>query len=132
MAPQNPTPTDIFFALVSGILNTSYIASLIEDSEAYIKNGYLFWPVASEEEYPIYYAANPKLREIYELEFPDQDPVNGIPIRSDEDLIWLIGDLTEFIQELEEQEFLYPRGLVFPDEAQYFCGATRGSVHSLS
>jgi hypothetical protein len=133
MTQKDDSPLSVLCKTVTIITNHPRIVKILElNGSAYTQDGYFCWQVEHDGEEVIFYAVNPKLEQVYELEFEGQDPTNGIAISQDEDLIWLILDLGDFVQAREEREYLFPTPYVFPPEARYIFGATYGSLHSLS
>ncbi len=136
MAQQKYNPSKKFFESISSILNDPELDDKLNDSDAYLDCGYFCWPVFPKDSEIIYfYAANPNLQELYELDFAGQNPTDGIPIYSDEDFIWLQEELNQFIKSLDVPKVLTINlTFIFPAEARYVPGAIPGSIyiHSLS
>lgn len=123
------TPSEALFEYVADLIVNHHIFPRLEKEGATIVNGYLVWPLDTEDEDLIYMAVNPITRQVWELDSATQTPPGGIFIKSDEDMVWVLCDLSDFVdQTLMENAFISP----LPPEARYVEGCTPGFLHSLS
>ncbi len=123
-------PKEEFFKLVEELQKSPKTLQLLEEEGGFINKGYFVWPVDTDDDDDVFVATNSSLQEVYELDFPEQDPINGNRLFSDEDFIWLLEDLKDFIKDIPFDEPF--NSLAESPYARYAEGFTYGSVHSLS
>ena len=126
----NSSPKEDFFHFLEGIQKSPRTLQLLEDEGGFTNGDFFVWPCNSDDDDKIYMAASSSLKVAYELNFPEQEPQKGNALFSDDDFIWLLEDLAEFVEDIP---FDMPFDSFAPSPyALYIVGATSGSYHSLS